>query len=177
MRQGWTPVHIECREFLGGPMSTVILYSRPSPASQHHWPADTNADDERAEQLRVGRRQSPQVEGATRVVRLSGMLLSLSLDELRGDESYYQELLEEISDEARKFGDLVKVVIPRPGPDPVVVAGVGKVLLEYACLDHSIHCWEDMNGRWFATRQIASGFYPEDMFAAGDYSFEDEDRR
>jgi splicing factor U2AF subunit len=97
----------------------------------------------------------------------------LSLDELRDDQSY-QELLEDFKEEARRFGDLVKVVLPRPGPGAhPAVAGAAKVFLEYACLDHSIQCWDRMDGRWFAGRQIVARFYPEDVFAAGDYSYHD----
>ncbi|XP_047042581.1 poly(U)-binding-splicing factor half pint-like [Lolium rigidum] len=168
--EGWTPIRIQCQYVTepDGTPSTLLLYSRPCAAPQHHCP-DASTDD-RPERY-DGRRWSPEpleVEGATRVVRLAEML---SLDQLQADDEY-QQLVEDVSDEARRFGDLVKAVIPRPGPgaDDPVVAGAGKVFLEYASLDQAIRCWEAMDGRWFARRQIVAGFYPEDMFAAGDYS-------
>ncbi|CAM0880110.1 unnamed protein product [Alopecurus aequalis] len=105
-------------------------------------------------------------DGATKVVRLAGML---SPDDLRDDE-FYQEVLEDFIVEACKFGNLVEAVIPRPG-DPAVLGGVGKVFLKYARLDDSIRCRTVLDGRWFAGRRVAPEYFPEDRFAAGDYGY------
>jgi hypothetical protein len=53
------------------------------------------------------------------------------------DDRFYWDFRKDVTEEARKFGHLVKVVIPRPSHEaaPVVVAGVGKVFLEYVHLD------------------------------------------
>lgn len=89
------------------------------------------------------------------------------------EDDEFEDLVEDATEEARKFGNLVKVVIPRPSPGSnPAVAGVGKAFLEYACLDSSSHCRRSMDRRWFAGRRIAAGFYPEDMFAAGDYGYD-----
>ncbi|KAM0832408.1 hypothetical protein ACQ4PT_064917 [Festuca glaucescens] len=114
--EGWTPIRIQCQYVTepDGTPSTLLLYSRPCDAPQHHWP-DPSTDD-RPERY-DGRRWSPEPRKKSRKRRAAG-----------------------------------------------------KVFLEYASLDHSIRCWEAMDGRWFARRQIVAGFYPEDMFAAGDYS-------
>jgi splicing factor U2AF subunit len=99
----------------------------------------------------------------------------ISLDLLQDDE-VYQEVLDELTKEARKFGDLVKVVVPRPGhgaADHPVVAGAGEVFLEYACLDHSIQCRIGLDGEWYDGRKIIAGYFPEDRFAAGDYDYDE----
>jgi splicing factor U2AF subunit len=91
----------------------------------------------------------------------------LSLDKLQDDE-LYQEVLDDVTTEARKFGDLVKVVVPRPGYG----AGAGKVFLEYACLDDSIKCRIRLDGRWYDGRKVIADYFPVDKFAAGDYDYD-----
>ncbi|XP_051184220.1 uncharacterized protein [Lolium perenne] len=172
--QGWTTVRIECSHFRrpDGTPEILLLYGRPSSPDRHqpdtstfHW----------GHHQQVHRRRSPephQVEGATRVVRFAKMI---SLDLLQDDE-VYQEVLDELTKEARKFGDLVKVVVPRPGhgaADHPVVAGAGEVFLEYACLDHSIQCRIGLDGEWYDGRKIIAGYFPEDRFAAGDYDYDE----
>ncbi|XP_020174293.1 splicing factor U2af large subunit A-like [Aegilops tauschii subsp. strangulata] len=102
----------------------------------------------------------PPEAGATKVVRLTKML---SPDNRLEDDDEFEDLVEDVIEEARTFGNLVKVVIPRPSPGSnPAVAGVGKAFLEYACLDSSSHCRRSMDRRWFAGRRIAAGFYPEE---------------
>ena len=111
-----------------------------------------------------------EVDGATRVVRLAEIL---SPDDLR-DDVFYQETVEDITGEVRKFGHLLEVVIPRPG-DPAAASGgggVGKVFLKYACLDDSINSITELDGRWYSKRRVVAEFYPEDRFAAGDYGYD-----
>jgi len=40
------------------------------------------------------------------------------------DDREYQEILEDVQEECKKYGAVLKVIIPRPGRDP---RGVGKV--------------------------------------------------
>ena len=105
-------------------------------------------------------------DGATGVVRLDRMV---SPDDLR-DDVLYRYLLEEITEEVRKFGHLLEVVIPRSG-DPAA-SGVGKVFLKYACIDDSIRCRTELDRRWFSERRIVAEYYPDDRFAAGDYGYD-----
>ncbi|KAL5980234.1 hypothetical protein ACLOJK_036701 [Asimina triloba] len=51
--------------------------------------------------------------------------LVVGADELRNDEDY-EEILEDMMEEGRKFGTLLKVVIPRPNPAGEHSPGVGK---------------------------------------------------
>jgi splicing factor U2AF subunit len=105
------------------------------------------------------------------VVRLAKVL---SLDQLQ-DDQVYQQVLDELTQEARKFGDLLKVVLPRPaghGAAHPVASEDGKVFLEYACLEDSIQCRIRLDGQWFDGTKIIAGYFPEDKFAAGDYDYE-----
>lgn len=104
------------------------------------------------------------------MVCLTEMLPDHRLEE----DEFYERFLEDVEQEACVFSNLVNVVIPRPGPSNVdpVVAGVGRVFLEYSCLDSSNLCKIEMGGSWWGEKQIVARFYPEDKFAAGDYGYE-----
>ncbi|VAH91859.1 unnamed protein product [Triticum turgidum subsp. durum] len=108
-----------------------------------------------------------QVGGAlpTKVVCLTQVV---SADELRDDEEY-EDILEDMREEGRKYGNLVKAVIPRPDPSGAAVPGVGKVFLEYADIDGSTKAKVGMHGRKFGGNQVVAVFYPENKFADGDY--------
>ncbi|CAA7399424.1 unnamed protein product [Spirodela intermedia] len=102
----------------------------------------------------------------TKVVCLTQVV---SADELRDDEEY-EDILEDMRGEGGKYGNLVNVVIPRPGPNGDLNPGVGKVFLEYADSDGSLKAKMGLNGRKFGGNQVAAVYYPEDKFAQGDYS-------
>ncbi|KAI6705479.1 hypothetical protein NL676_008441 [Syzygium grande] len=59
---------------------------------------------------------------ATKVVCLTQVVTE---DELK-DDGEYEDILEDMRQEGRKFGNLVNVAIPRPRPDGEPSAGVGK---------------------------------------------------
>ncbi|KAJ1276533.1 hypothetical protein BS78_05G221100 [Paspalum vaginatum] len=108
-----------------------------------------------------------QVGGAlpTKVVCLTQVVTA---DELRDDEEY-EDIVEDMREEGRKYGNLMKVVIPRPDPSGAPVAGVGKVFLEYADVEGSTKAKTGMHGRKFGGNQVVAVFYPEDKFAAEQY--------
>ncbi|XP_010238506.1 splicing factor U2af large subunit A isoform X2 [Brachypodium distachyon] len=92
----------------------------------------------------------------------------VSEDDLRNDEEY-KDILEDMTFEGRKYGNLVQAVIPRPHPNGVPVAGVGKVFLEYADVDGSTNAKAGMHGRRFDGKVVDAVFYPEKKFADGEY--------
>ncbi|KAL9238414.1 hypothetical protein vseg_012838 [Gypsophila vaccaria] len=101
----------------------------------------------------------------TKVVCLTQVVTA---DDLKDDEEY-QDILVDMKEEGEKFGSLVNVVIPRPGPNGELLPGVGKVFLEYADTDGSSKARSGMNGRRFGGNQVVAVFYPENKFAEGDY--------
>ncbi|XP_037435894.1 splicing factor U2af large subunit A-like isoform X2 [Triticum dicoccoides] len=104
---------------------------------------------------------------ATKVVCLTQVV---SADDLRDDEEY-NDILEDMTLEGHKYGNLVQAVIPRPHPSGDPVAGVGKVFLEYADVESSAKARIGMHGRKFDGKETVAVFYPENKFAEGDYDY------
>lgn len=92
----------------------------------------------------------------------------VSADELRDDEEY-QDILDDMKTEGEKYGNLVKVVIPRPGPNGEMVPGVGRVFLEYADIEGSTKARLGMHGRKFGGNQVSAFFYQESKYAQEEY--------
>lgn len=101
----------------------------------------------------------------TKVVCLTEVVTA---DDLKDDDEY-QDIMVDMKEEGEKFGPLVNVVIPRPGPNGELGPGVGKVFLEYSDTDGSSKARAGMNGRRFGGNQVVAVFYPENRFAEGDY--------
>ncbi|XP_043715060.1 splicing factor U2af large subunit B-like isoform X21 [Telopea speciosissima] len=101
----------------------------------------------------------------TKVISLTEVV---SPDELKDDEEY-EDIMEDMRTEGGKYGNLVNVVIPRPGPNGELSPGVGKVFLEYTDTDGATKARQGLNGRRFGGNLVTANFYAEDKFSQGDY--------
>ncbi|KAK1322929.1 Splicing factor U2af large subunit B [Acorus calamus] len=101
----------------------------------------------------------------TKVICLTQVV---SADELKDDEEY-EDILEDMREEGRKYGNLVNVVIPRPPPNGEPTPGVGKVYLEYTDVDGAMKARQGLHGRKFGGNSVVAVFYPENKFAEGVY--------
>ncbi|KAK1288111.1 Splicing factor U2af large subunit B [Acorus calamus] len=101
----------------------------------------------------------------TKVICLTQVV---SADELKDDEEY-EDILEDMREEGRKYGNLVNVVIPRPHPNGESTPGVGKVYLEYTDVDGAMKARQGLHGRKFGGNSVVAVFYPENKFAEGVY--------
>ncbi|KAK1275769.1 Splicing factor U2af large subunit B [Acorus gramineus] len=101
----------------------------------------------------------------TKVICLTQVV---SADELKDDEEY-EDILEDMREEGRKYGNLVNVVIPRPHPNGEPTPGVGKVYLEYTDVDGAMKARQGLHGRKFGGNSVVAVFYPENKFAEGVY--------
>jgi len=107
----------------------------------------------------------------TRVLLL---LNCVSAEDLLTDNDYY-EILEDITEEASKFGKVVSVFIPRPSPDPMTITqGVGKVFIEYVTSEFAQNAQQSLAGRKFNKRTVITTYYPEDLYTQGKYEGPDE---
>jgi len=75
-----------------------------------------------------------------------------TIEEAKGNDSFFTDLEEEIKDECEKLGDVGKVKIFEHNPDGVIAV---KFADHYA----AERCVERMNGRFFAGRRVEAFFY------------------
>lgn len=93
----------------------------------------------------------------------------VTIDELR-DDAEYEEILDDMKEECKKFGALVNVIIPRPNMEGELIPGVGKVFLEYSDTASCANAKSMLGGRKFGGNTVTADYYPEDKFYSADYS-------
>lgn len=99
------------------------------------------------------------VTKATRVVELKNVA---SEEELADDEEF-EEIREDMEEEAKKFGQLEEVLIGRPG-EKGMEAAVGKVYLRYTQVEEAERAHATMSGRKFGERTVEAAFIDEVLF-------------
>ncbi|CAM6041317.1 unnamed protein product [Sphagnum compactum] len=115
--------------------------------------------------ISMGNDLSDPLETPTKVIALTQVV---SADELKDDEEY-KEILEDMREECGKFGNLVELVIPRPGPTGDEVPGIGKVFVEYSDTSGSMKAKSSLHGRMFGGHAVVAVYYSEEAFQNGDY--------
>jgi hypothetical protein len=106
----------------------------------------------------------PSQQGAG-IVPTSTVIVLLNmvpLEEL-DDAQLYSELVQEISEECRKFGTLLSTVVPKEG------GGKGKVYLQYEKMEHTAVAYRCLKGRKFGDAVVECDFYSEEKFGGGTY--------
>lgn len=101
------------------------------------------------------------VRNVTRVVCLEDAITADDLD----DDTDYSEIVEDVEDEARKFGFLEEVVIPRRADGERLAAGIGRIFLRYAKPNDADRAQMTFAGRRFGERTVVSSFFDEERFA------------
>ncbi len=108
--------------------------------------------------------QSAASGDPTSVLVLSNMFTE---DDLKEE---YEEILNDISEEARQHGTVVKVIIPRPSDNPEeLIPGIGKAFIQFESDEEAKKALESMNGRTFADRAVVAFYYPLSRFDVGLY--------
>ncbi|KAK9824357.1 hypothetical protein WJX72_009674 [[Myrmecia] bisecta] len=103
---------------------------------------------------------------ASRIVKLEE---AVTPDELANDEEY-QEIMEDMRDECSKYGQVNRIVIPRPAPpgQPPPL-GVGKVIIEFQEPGPAMQARNAMHGRKFGGRTVIATFLTEEQYAGGQF--------
>ncbi|VVA93040.1 unnamed protein product [Arabis nemorensis] len=85
------------------------------------------------------------------------------------DDDDYESVMEDLREQGRQFGNLVKVVIPRPNLDHHLTPVAVKVFLEYADLASASRARSRFHGNRFGPNQVVALYYPENKYAQGDF--------
>jgi hypothetical protein len=105
------------------------------------------------------------------VIRLMNMVAEEDL----GDPEMHAELVEEITEECEKYGELARVHVPTRASGHMSIeaqteAGVGMVFLAYKTIAGAQAALKATVGRKFGGQQIEGGFYSDEAFARELYS-------
>lgn len=103
---------------------------------------------------------------STRVLELRNVVVNEVLE----DDEEYEDIKEEMEEEGRKFGNLQKVVIPRPG-DEGSTGGVGRVFLKYSSCEEAERAQVAMSGRRFDDRTVEVAFFDENKFEQNELDY------
>lgn len=104
----------------------------------------------------------------TEVLCLMNMVMP---NELRDDEEY-QEILEDVEEECKKYGRVRSIEIPRPPPgrsnededDESKVPGLGKVFVEFDSPTEAQRAQQNLAGRRFANRIVVTSYFDRDRY-------------
>jgi splicing factor U2AF subunit len=89
---------------------------------------------------------------------------AVTVEELENDEDY-QDILEDMREEAGKFGSVVQVHIPRPpAPGAPPPPGLGKVILEFADPGAAMAARNALHGRKFGGQTVEALLMTDDDY-------------
>eukprot|EP01038_Epipyxis_sp_PR26KG_P005947 gene5947-8196_t len=97
------------------------------------------------------------------VIRLSNMTTVGDIT----DDSSYEELIEDVSDECNSYGTVLSIVVPRgdgTGKDIGVDLSVGQIFVQFSDVLGAQKCLQAVAGRKFNGRTVMGCFYPENLF-------------
>jgi len=106
------------------------------------------------------------LSGVTRIVVLEN---AVELEEL-SNPSDYDEILTDMEEECRKYGELRQVIIPRPTAEQPHPVGLGKVIIEYGDIQAAVKARNAMHGRKFGGHVVAATYLQEEDLATGEYN-------
>ncbi|KAJ3056117.1 hypothetical protein HK097_008040 [Rhizophlyctis rosea] len=96
------------------------------------------------------------------------MLLNMVTPEELVDQEDYDEIMEDIQEEAAKYGTVKQVKIPRPIPGQEI-PGVGKIFVQYNNEEEAGTALKALAGRKFADRTVVTSYWNEDKYLADDF--------
>lgn len=83
----------------------------------------------------------------------------------------YNDILEDMTEEANRHGKCVQVIIPKPAADVAAdPAHVGKVVMEFTDANGAMRGRNALHGRKFCGRIVAAAFLPEHLYSEGNYA-------
>ena len=95
----------------------------------------------------------------SRVLVLTNLIVA---SEMR-DEQDYDDIAEDTEEEMKRYGKIIRTVVPKPGRGTAKSA-IGKVYIQFEKKESAELAKEKMMGRRFEGRVVDAQFYDEDMF-------------
>lgn len=145
-------LHIICAV---GSVGSAVGHGAHAASSQFAGPSPTTATP-----------AAPAGPAPSAVLRLANMV---SREELLDDDEY-SDIVDDITSEIEdKYGQLAKIVIPKPdaGDASADPPGVGLVFVEFKSLSDAKKAQVALHGRQFADNTVVATFYNEGKFAGG----------
>jgi len=114
----------------------------------------------------------PSAGPISTIVLLQNMVKESELN----DDDEFKDISSDVKDECSKFGQIERVVIPRPvaeskGPEdsegPRIGIGVGRIFVMFKDTDGAQKAQNALNGRLFNENAVKASFYPESEFNNG----------
>eukprot|EP00276_Gloeochaete_wittrockiana_P001335 CAMPEP_0184672538 /NCGR_PEP_ID=MMETSP0308-20130426/86154_1 /TAXON_ID=38269 /ORGANISM="Gloeochaete witrockiana, Strain SAG 46.84" /LENGTH=355 /DNA_ID=CAMNT_0027119877 /DNA_START=1712 /DNA_END=2780 /DNA_ORIENTATION=+ len=103
---------------------------------------------------------APTPQKPSKVIVLQNMV---TLEDLENDDSY-TDIMEDVRDECRNYGDIEEVIIPRPSKDGSTVTGLLKIFIKYSSIEGAEKARVALQGRKFASRTVIAEFMDELSF-------------
>jgi len=89
------------------------------------------------------------------------------------DGADYEEIKQEVREQAARMGAVSDVYIPRPSKVGEEVDGLGKIFVLFQDVTSARKFQADVNGRKFENRAVCAAFYPLDRYLAKKYTLFD----
>ena len=96
----------------------------------------------------------------SRAIVLSNMVTDAQLM----DDQEYNDILEDVLEECKTFGEVLEVFIPRPGGSETTVQGLGKIFVHYESLESALKAKQALHNRMFDGKQVDASFFDEQRF-------------
>lgn len=116
----------------------------------------------------------------TRIVQLMN---AVSPEDVTEDADY-AVVLEDLREEAKKYGTVISMYIPRPPPKNEqdenkiqVWWSVGSVFIEYKRKEEAVKAEQQIAGKRFNGRTIVTGFFPEERYERKDFVPNEEEEK
>lgn len=74
-----------------------------------------------------------------------------------------------LQEECRKYGTMIKVLIPRPTPEDPTPTGLGLIMIEYSDMAAATRAKQAMHGRKFGGHTVEGTFLSEADYLAGNF--------
>lgn len=87
------------------------------------------------------------------------------------DDENYNFICDDIEEEAKKFGEVIRVKIPRPANDftpgltQFSAPGLGRIFVEFSSEDSAFNAILGLSGRFYNDRRVICSFYDGDDFS------------